>query len=117
MKGTTKGKRRRLSEEGLRMVAARFRILADPMRLRILQLLEGGEQSVSAIAVEVESTQPNVSKHLKILQEAGMLARRQDGNTVYYSIADTHIFALCDLVCSNLQEHSAKKVSLFGPTK
>lgn len=112
-----KRKRQQLSEEGLQMVAGRFRILADPMRLRILQLLEAGEESVSAIAAEVESTQPNVSKHLKILQEAGILARRQEGNTVYYSISDAHIFALCDLVCSNLQEHSSRKIRLFAATK
>lgn len=104
----------RMSEEGLQLVAARFRLLADPMRLRILQLLEGGEQSVSAIAGEVGSTQPNVSKHLKLLQEAGLLARRQEGNTVYYSIADPHIFALCSLVCSNLQERNTRKISLFA---
>lgn len=109
-----KKERRQMTEEGLRLVAGRFRLLADPMRLRILQLLEGGEQSVSAIAGEVESTQPNVSKHLKLLQEAGLLARRQDGNTVFYAIADPHIFALCDLVCSNLLEQSERPVRLFA---
>ncbi|MFZ4984666.1 MAG: ArsR/SmtB family transcription factor [Blastocatellia bacterium] len=106
-------RKRRMSEEGLQMVAGRFKILADPMRLRILQYLEGGEQSVSAIAVEVESTQPNVSKHLKTLQEGGLLTRRQEGNTVYYAIGDASIFALCDLVCRNLEERVARRTAIY----
>lgn len=105
--------KKRISEEGLQMVAARFRILSDPMRLRILQYLEAGEQSVSAIAVAVESTQPNVSKHLKILLDGGLLSRRQDGNTVYYAIGDATIFALCDLVCRNLEERIARQVAIY----
>jgi ArsR family transcriptional regulator len=94
-----------LSPEALQLVAARFKVLSDPMRLRILQALEDGEMSVSAITEAVESTQPNVSKHLKILQDAGILVRRQEGNVVYYSIADETVFKLCEVVCSSLQEH------------
>ncbi len=109
----SKREKREMSEEGLQLVAARFRILSDPMRLRILQYLESGEQSVSAIAAAVDSTQPNVSKHLKILQEGAFLTRRQDGNTVYYAIGDATIFALCDLVCQNLEERQAKRVTLY----
>ena len=61
-----------LTREALELVAARFRAMGEPLRLRILQELEGGERSVSALAESVESTQPNVSKHLKILQDAGL---------------------------------------------
>ncbi|NDD62729.1 MAG: ArsR family transcriptional regulator [Acidobacteria bacterium] len=108
-----KRRKRRISDEGLLMVAGRFRILSDPMRLRILQFLEGGEQSVGAIAAEVASTQPNVSKHLKTLQEGGLLTRRQEGNTVYYAIGDASIFALCDLVCQNLEERAARRTAIY----
>ena len=62
-----------LTREALELVAARFRAMGEPLRLRILQELEGGERSVSALAESVESTQPNVSKHLKILQDAGLV--------------------------------------------
>ena len=82
-----------MSIEALKLVAARFKVLSDPMRLRILQELQTGEMSVTALTEAVESTQPNVSKHLRTLQEAGLLARRQEGNTVYYSIADPTIFS------------------------
>ena len=103
-----------MSLEALQLVAARFKVLSDPMRLRILQVLETGETSVSALSEAVESTQPNVSKHLKLMQEAGMLARRQEGNTVYYSISDPTVFELCDVVCSSLAERFAAHASVFS---
>ncbi len=103
-----------MSTEALQLVAARFKVLSDPMRLRILQVLEGGESSVSALTESVESTQPNVSKHLKTMQDAGLLARRQEGNTVYYSIADPTVFDLCDVVCSSLAERFNAHASVFS---
>lgn len=109
-----KNKRQMMSLEALQLVAARFKVLSDPMRLRILQFLEGGETSVSALADAVESTQPNVSKHLKTMQDAGLLSRRQDGNTVYYSIADPTVFDLCDVVCSSLAERFTAHANVFS---
>jgi ArsR family transcriptional regulator len=108
-----------MSPEALLLVAARFKVLADPMRLRILQCLEEGETSVSALTEAVESTQPNVSKHLRVMQDAGLLARRQEGNTVYYSIADATVFQLCDVVCSSLQERFTAHANAFStrPTR
>lgn len=103
-----------MSLEALQLVAARFKVLSDSMRLRILQVLEDGETSVSALAEAVESTQPNVSKHLKIMQEAGMLSRRQEGNIVYYSISDPTVFELCDVVCSSLAERFASHARVFS---
>jgi ArsR family transcriptional regulator len=103
-----------MTMEALRFVAARFKVLADPLRLRMLHTLQGGELSVTAITEAVGATQPNVSKHLKILQEAGFLARRQEGNTVYYAIADRSVFELCDLVCSSLYEHFTAHASTFA---
>jgi DNA-binding transcriptional ArsR family regulator len=93
-----------LSNEVLTLVATRFKILAEPLRLRILQALQDGEKSVNELSEAVETSQPNVSKHLKILQDAGILNRRQNGNTVYYSIADESIFTLCEVVCDALAE-------------
>lgn len=93
----------KLGLEALEMVATRFRLLGEPMRLRILQELQRGEMSVTQLTEAVESTQPNVSKHLKILQEAGMVARRAEGNCAYYSIADESVFELCGVVCNGLR--------------
>ena len=103
-----------MSPEALNLVAERFKILAEPLRLRILQSLETGEMSVGEITNAVESTQPNVSKHLKILQDAGLISRRQEGNTVFYAIADASVFALCDAVCASLKERYTARSAIFG---
>lgn len=99
-----------LTREALELVAARFRAMGEPLRLHMLQGLEGGEQSVSGLAESVESTQPNVSKHLKILQDAGLVKRRQQGTTVYYSIADEMVMELCDMICSRLHDRLEAQV-------
>jgi DNA-binding transcriptional ArsR family regulator len=102
--------RQRLTWEALELVAARFRAMGEPLRLRILQELKDGERNVSALAESVESTQPNVSKHLRILQDAGLVKRRQQGTTVYYSIADELVFELCEMICSRLHDRLEAQV-------
>jgi DNA-binding transcriptional ArsR family regulator len=102
--------RPQLTQEALELVGARFRAMGEPLRLRMLQELGGGEQSVSALAESVESTQPNVSKHLKILQDAGLVKRRQQGTTVFYSIADEMVFELCEMICSRLHDRLEAQV-------
>ena len=91
-----------MSGPAIDLVAARFRILGEPLRIRLIQALHDGEKSVSELVAEVGSTQPNVSKHLRILQESGIVGRRQEGNLVYCFIADDSVFALCDAVCSSV---------------
>ena len=72
--------------------------------------LESGERIVSALTQSVGSTQPNVSKHLKVLQDSGLVARRQQGNAVYYSIADAMVFELCEMICSRLHDRLEAQV-------
>ncbi len=103
-----------MSSDAVSVVAARFKVLSEPLRLHILQYLESGESSVTAVTRAVDSTQPNVSKHLKMLQDEGLVAKRQDGNTVYYRIADETVFELCDVVCGSLKEKFSEKSSLFA---
>ena len=105
-----------ISVEALNLVAARFKVLAEALRLRILNTLQSGERSVSEITKAVGSTQPNVSKHLRILQDAGLIGRRQEGATVYYSIADDTVFQLCDLVCSSLLDRLETQAGAFAKT-
>lgn len=104
----------KMSDEAVSMVAARFKVLSEPIRLRILQSLESGRMSVSELAETVATSQPNVSKHLKILQDSGLIARRQEGNTVYYSIADQSVFELCDVVCGSLKERFEERSAVFA---
>jgi ArsR family transcriptional regulator len=98
----------------MNLVAARFKVLSDPMRLRILNALQNGAQSVTQVTEAVAASQPNVSKHLKTLQDAGLIARRQEGNTVFYSIADETVFQLCEVVCNSLQQHLTAQARVFG---
>jgi ArsR family transcriptional regulator len=74
------------------------------VRLRILQTLQEDESSVGALVDELGLQQANVSKHLQQLHQAGVVERRRDGLQVFYRIADSSIFDLCDLVCGSLTE-------------
>jgi DNA-binding transcriptional ArsR family regulator len=103
-----------LSTEALQMIANRFKILSEPLRLRMLQTLQDGEKSVTELTEAVESSQPNVSKHLKILQDGGLVKRQQQGNTVYYSIADESIFVLCETVCGSLETRLRSQAEIFA---
>lgn len=105
-----------MTPEALELVAARFRVLGEPLRLRLLQRLMDGECSVSELAATLQTSQPNVSKHLKQLQESGLVSRRQEGTQAFYAVADDSVFALCDLVCSRLQERLAAQANALGAT-
>ncbi|MGK2858970.1 MAG: ArsR/SmtB family transcription factor [Thermoanaerobaculia bacterium] len=102
-----------MTTESLGLVAGRFKVLAEPLRLRLLQSLERGELSVGKLAESLGTTQPNVSKHLRILQDAGLVARRQEGNTVWYSISDPSVYQLCDLVCNSLRDRLEAQAGMF----
>ncbi len=96
-----------LPEDLAELIARRFRALGEPLRVRILDLLRDQELSVNAVADQLGAGQQNVSKHLAVLVESGMLARRKEGNHVYYRIADDGVFALCEQVCGSLQAQLA----------
>jgi DNA-binding transcriptional ArsR family regulator len=85
------------------LIAQRFRVIGDAMRIRLLDSLREGELSVGELTVQLETSQQNVSKHLGILYAAGIVARRRDGNRILYSIADEGVFRLCEQVCGGLQ--------------
>ncbi len=99
--------------QALELVAARFRALGEPIRLRILQELQAGELSVSALTRAVGSTQPNVSKHLRVLQEVALVGRRPVGTTAYYFIAEPMIFDLCQMVCSAMRDLLETQVGIL----
>lgn len=102
-----------MSVEALELVADRFRVLSETIRLRLVNALCDGEMSVTELTNKLQMSQPNVSKHLKILTDAGILRRDQRGNAVYYSIADDTVQKLCDVVCCSLGERLKEKASLF----
>lgn len=108
--------RQRLSDQALELIAARFRVLGEPMRLRLLIALENGELNVTQLVDATQATQANVSRHLQTLTEAGILGRRKEGLNVYYHIADPGIFELCEEVCGSLQKRYGDQARAFGLT-
>ncbi|HUJ71937.1 MAG TPA: metalloregulator ArsR/SmtB family transcription factor [Verrucomicrobiae bacterium] len=95
---------RLLTVEELDRIAGRFKVLGEPMRLRILQSVCKEPRSVSEIVAAVGSTQANVSKHLALLTAGGVLARRRNGQCVYYAVKDKMAVKLCELVHAQLAE-------------
>jgi DNA-binding transcriptional ArsR family regulator len=93
-----------LPDDLVELVAARFRALSEPTRVKLLDRLREGEASVLELAELIGTTQQNISKHLGVLQHAGIVARRKQGNFAYYRIIDEGVLALCEAVCGSLQQ-------------
>jgi DNA-binding transcriptional ArsR family regulator len=81
------------------VVARYFALLADSTRLRILHAICNAEQSVSAIVETTGAGQTNVSRHLALLHQAGVVARRKEGSAVFYRVSDPEIVSICRTVC------------------
>ena len=103
-----------LTPNVLALVAERFRALAEPARLQILNCLRAGEMAVSELVDETRLGQANVSKHLQLLHANGFVSRRKDGLFVYYSLADREIFHLCDAMCGRLEKESKLRRRLLA---
>jgi DNA-binding transcriptional ArsR family regulator len=97
-----------LPDAALAMIAARFRALSEPVRLRILNALMQGERSVGQLVEASGTGQANVSKHLGVLREAGMVNMRREGLLTLCSIADPVIVQLCELMCTKLKADHAE---------
>ncbi len=95
-----------LTDQMIELVARRFRMLGEPQRLRILQALDEGEKTVGQIVDALDGNQPNISKHLQALNDAGLVTRRRDGNSIFYSISDPVVCKLCELVCRSASEEA-----------
>jgi len=85
-------------------VAEYFTVLSEPARLRIMYAVCSGEKSVSEVLEMCGTSQANVSRHLQALNKAGILLRRKEGVTVYYSIADNATVEMCQTVCAKIAE-------------
>lgn len=105
-----------LPEPIVELVARRFRVIGEPTRIKILDRLRGGEATVQELSEVLGSSQQNVSKHLGVLLEAGIVARRKQGTFSYYAIADESVLGLCDQVCGGLQRQFAELAKLVGGT-
>jgi ArsR family transcriptional regulator len=93
----------RIPDATLKLMAAKFRLIGEPTRLAILHtLMDGGEKSVGQVVSETGRNEVNVSRHLKQLAKAKMVARRKEGLQVFYRLTDPVIEQVCRLVCGSL---------------
>lgn len=90
------------------LIARRFRVMGEPMRIKLLDRLREGEASVQELTDATGASQQNVSKHLGVLLEAGIVGRRKRGNLAYYRIVDDSVFELCESVCGSVQRQLAE---------
>ena len=106
-----------LPDNLIELIARRFRVLAEPTRIKLLDLLRGREASVQELTDAIGSTQQNVSKHLGVLRQEGIVGRAKRGNYSYYSIADEGVFALCEDVCGGLAEQVESLREVVGAAR
>ena len=99
-----------IPDEFLDLIAEKFRLLADPTRLAILRTLMRGERNVAQVVEETGRNQANVSKHLKMLSEAGLVGRRKEGLQVFYKLDDPLVERLCKLVCETIVEEAHEEM-------
>jgi DNA-binding transcriptional ArsR family regulator len=83
-----------------------FRVMAAPMRLRVINALCNGEMNVTELLERIETTQPNMSQHLSMLYRAGVLSKRREGALIYYRISDKKIVSICKAVCLHVADDS-----------
>ncbi|MBR8836803.1 MAG: helix-turn-helix transcriptional regulator [Stigonema ocellatum SAG 48.90 = DSM 106950] len=104
--------------EVVQQVAEYFSLLSEPMRLRLLHLLRNEEKCVQELVEATQTSQANVSKHLKVMWQAGILSRRSEGTCAYYRVEDEMIFELCNRVCDRLAnrlEQQARNFRVLNP--
>lgn len=108
-------RRNPLNPDAAELIARRFRALADPTRLRIIDLLRRREEaSVGEIAAAVGGSQQNISKHLAALHAEGFVARRKQGTSSLYRIADPGVHQICDGISAGIEAQLAEIEALLA---
>ena len=105
-----------LADPLVEVIAQRFRVLAEPMRIKLLDRLRDGDATVGELQAALGGSQQNISKHLGILHNAGMVTRTKDGNHARYAIADQCVFELCEQVCGSVRRQVDELGALMQPT-
>jgi DNA-binding transcriptional ArsR family regulator len=98
------------------LIAQRFRVLGDATRIRLLDHLRDGPATVGELQQALGTSQQNVSKHLGVLHQAGIVGREKVGTHARYSIADRSVFGLCEHVCGGLRRRIAELDGILAST-
>ena len=104
-----------LPEPLIELVAQRFRVLGEPMRIKLLDRLRESDATVGDLQEALGASQQNVSKHLGVLHAAGMVSRTKDGTYTRYSISDPSVFELCDQVCGGVRRRLSELEAILQP--
>lgn len=104
-----------LPEPLVELIAQRFRVVGEPMRIKLLDRLRDGSATVGELVEALGASQQNVSKHLNVLHQSGIVSRTKEGTSVRYAIADDSVFALCEQVCGGLRQQVAELDSILSP--
>ena len=102
-----------MSEAGFETVAGFFKVLSEPLRLKIVHALCDGERTVAQLMEDTAGNQANVSKHLRVLLEAGLVARRKEGTNAYYRVIDPVVFDLCTAVRERQHQFLESRAMVF----
>jgi len=105
---------RKQSREALIKIADNFRALSEPTRLAILQDLKAGPKTVNELVDSIGTTQPNISKQLRILFHAGFVSREQRGNFAHYAMQGDFVLRLCELVCDRLNRNARESIPHYA---
>ena len=104
-----------LPDQLVELIAQRFRLLGEPTRVKLLDAMRPGPATAGDLQAATGASQQNVSKHLGMLIDSGMVRRVKEGNRAYFSIADDTLFDLCERVCGSLRRQITELDSLLEP--
>ncbi len=102
------------SDTLLALISERFRLLGEPLRLKLLAALWEKERTVNELVETTGANQSNISKHLQVMAQGGLVKRRREKTSTYYSIADATTYALCDIVCAGVQTRLTQQAQSLG---
>lgn len=105
-----------LPEPLIDLIAQRFRVLGEPMRIKLLDHLREGDATVGELREALGASQQNISKHLGILLGAGMVTRIKQGTHARYSISDPSVFDLCEQVCGGVRRQLQDLEAVLQPS-
>ncbi len=106
-----------MPDEMIVSIAYRFKILSEPMRLKILRAICNGEKTVQEIVDEAEASQANISKHLSMMYESGLVDRRKDGLKCYYRLADDSVFKVCGLISNSIENNMKHRLKWINSSR
>ena len=107
-----------LPDEVVELIARRFRLMGDPTRIKLLDTLRSGEATVQELTAAVGSTQQNVSKHLSLFVDAGIVGRSRTRGLARYRVVDDGIWELCEDVCGTVERQlESLRLALHGSAR